>query len=261
MAKVNWYGEKVIDVIEKGAMDAIKEGCFMVEGDAKILCPVDTGRLRSSISSNWTGSGMGKGKVEPPAKPEDGVSQPTKKLTGRIGSNVEYARVVELGSEDPKYRRAPHAYLRPALHKNEQAILALFKKIIQGDYMQVLFQGIWNEFNNDTDLKAAVTGMYFTEAPQGTAYPYIVYFEISNVPSWTFTEDMENFLIQFSIYDNNSSSTNILSIFEKLKACYDWCDLSVSGYSHIYMRREFDILTRENEVWHFSCQYRTEIQK
>jgi len=134
---LKWYDKKVIDAVEKGAIDAIKKGCFMIERDAKILQTphVDTGRLRSSISSNWTGSGMSRGKVEPPAKSEDGVSQPTEKLTGRIGSNVEYARRIELGFVDVdslgrKYNQKPYPYLRPALHKNEKKILELFKKII-----------------------------------------------------------------------------------------------------------------------------------
>ena len=127
--------------------------------------------------------------------------------------------------------------------------------------MQVLFQGIWNKFSGNTALKAAVTGMYLTEAPQTAIMPYIVYHLISNVADWTYTEDMENALIQFSIYDNNSSSVTILGIFEKLKTCYDWVALTVTGYSHIYMRREFNILSRENSIWKMDCQYRIEIQK
>jgi hypothetical protein len=46
-------------------------------------------------------------------------------MTGYVGTNVEYARAVELGIEQP-----PQPYLRPALHQNEKKILALFKKII-----------------------------------------------------------------------------------------------------------------------------------
>lgn len=129
-SKVNWYGKEVVNKANKSAIDAVKKACFMVERDAKIGCPVITNRLRSSISSNWTGSGLSRGKVTSPAKADDGVGQPTKKLTGVVGSNVEYSRIVELGSEDPAFRRAPNPYLRPALHKNEKAISALFKKII-----------------------------------------------------------------------------------------------------------------------------------
>jgi len=127
--------------------------------------------------------------------------------------------------------------------------------------MQVLFEGIYTKFSNDEDLSGAVTGLYLTEAPQGTAYPYITYHLISNVADWTFTEDMENSLIQFSIFDDSSSSVTILDIFEKLKTLYDWTTLVVEGYNFIYLKREFNILTRENSIWKMDVQYRMEIQK
>ena len=63
-----------------------------VQSRAKMLCPVDTGRLRSSIqttSPKETGTGV----------------------TVRIGSNVNYARYVELGTR----RMRARPYLRPAL--------------------------------------------------------------------------------------------------------------------------------------------------
>jgi len=127
--------------------------------------------------------------------------------------------------------------------------------------MQVLFTGLYNKYLSNASLKAAITGMYFTEAIQTAILPYIVYFEISNVPDWTYTEDMENFLIQFSIYSSDSSSVDILSIFEKLKTCYDWKVLTVDGYNFIYLKREFNILTKENSIWKMDIQYRLEIQK
>ena len=127
--------------------------------------------------------------------------------------------------------------------------------------MQVLFTGLYNKYLSDAALKAAITGFYFTEAPQDAVMPYVVYNLVSNVPDWTYTEDMENSLIQFSIFDNNSSSTTINDIYAKLTALFNWCSLSVTGYSHIYMKREFNILTRENDTWQYVIQYRNEIQK
>jgi len=104
--KVLWYGVKVVNKINAKNKQIMSRACLMVERDAKKLCPVDTGRLRASITHEIDG------------------------LTGYVGSNVEYARAVELGSEDPAFNRAPQPYLRPALHKNEKEILKLFKKII-----------------------------------------------------------------------------------------------------------------------------------
>jgi len=127
--------------------------------------------------------------------------------------------------------------------------------------MQALFTGIWNKYNGNAALKAAVSGMYLTEAPQGTAYPYITYHKISGVADYTFTEDMENVIIQFNIFDNNNSSTTINDIYTKLTALYDWCSLTVTGWNSIYMRRELDNLTKENDIWNYFVQYRLEIQK
>ena len=99
---LKWYGAKVISKINKANKQIINKACLMVERDAKKLCPVDTGRLRSSITHEIQGT------------------------TGRVGSNVEYSRAVELGTE----KQSPQPYLRPALHKNEKRILELFKNII-----------------------------------------------------------------------------------------------------------------------------------
>ena len=127
--------------------------------------------------------------------------------------------------------------------------------------MQVLFEGIYTKFSDDGDLSGAVTGMYLAEAPQGTVYPYIVYHKISGVADYTYTEDMENVIIQFNIYDDHSSSTTINDIYTKLTALYDWCSLSVAPWNSIYMKRELDNLTKENDIWNYFVQFRLEIQK
>lgn len=62
-----------------------------VEGAAKRLCPVDTGRLRSSIAHELTTDARG--------------------LVCFVGTNVEYAIYQELGT---RYMAA-QPYLRPAL--------------------------------------------------------------------------------------------------------------------------------------------------
>lgn len=70
---------------------ALLGGLFVVERRAKHLCPVDTGRLRSSITH------------------EAGVDAGG--LVGRVGTDVNYAPYVELGTR----RLAPRAFLRGAL--------------------------------------------------------------------------------------------------------------------------------------------------
>lgn len=133
--------------------------------------------------------------------------------------------------------------------------------------MQVLFNSIYSKFTGSTGTGTLFEDLggrlHFAEAPQGQTYPYGVYHLISSVPSWTFDADMESYLIQFNLFDDDSSSTDINTAFASLTDLYDWCDLSTSGYSHIYMKREFSNLTHESEskVWNYMIQYRLENQK
>lgn len=66
-------------------------GAIQVETAAKRLCPVDTGRLRSSITHELGQDGGG--------------------LFALIGTNVEYALFIELGTS----RMGAQPFLRPAL--------------------------------------------------------------------------------------------------------------------------------------------------
>jgi hypothetical protein len=86
--------------------DVLKKIGFKIEADAKRSTPVWTGRLRNSMSTNWSGSGMSKGKVSGAAKADDGVGEPQgpKGLVVVVGTNVLYAHMQEFGSwgEGPK---------------------------------------------------------------------------------------------------------------------------------------------------------------
>ena len=73
-----------------------------VEGYAKLLCPVDTGRLRNSITHVVK----------------------TNEKTVYIGTNVEYAAAVECGTS----RQRPQPYLKPAAtqHTDEYKTIAKY---------------------------------------------------------------------------------------------------------------------------------------
>ena len=86
-------------------MNIALEKCGLVaEGYAKRLCPVDTGRLRNSITHT--------------TRSEPGP-------VAYVGTNVEYAPYVELGTK----RTKAQPYLKPAIanHVDE------YKQIIQDE--------------------------------------------------------------------------------------------------------------------------------
>jgi len=95
--------EQVIRDLEgDGLLNAMRKATLYVQRDAKRLAPVDTGRLRASIT------------------PEIRTSAGGKRLMGVVGSNVMYAPVQE------RRRR----YLQGALTKNAAKIEKLLEDAV-----------------------------------------------------------------------------------------------------------------------------------
>ena len=106
--------------------EALNESCLLVENTAKENCPVASGQLRNSITSNVSGE------------------------TGEVGTNVEYAPYVEYGTGVFNHGRmtpwryqdasgewhtttgqAPQPFLVPALDSNRDKILNIFKEKVK----------------------------------------------------------------------------------------------------------------------------------
>ncbi|MGF7057188.1 HK97 gp10 family phage protein [Brassicibacter mesophilus] len=90
------------DMREK-AKKALEEGLLMIEADAKLMCPVDTGTLRRSITHD--------------------VKEEDDKIVGEVGTNVEYAYFAEL--------KKP--YLEPAVDQNLESIRRKIKEVLSSD--------------------------------------------------------------------------------------------------------------------------------
>jgi HK97 gp10 family phage protein len=88
------YGVKTDDAIGK----AIKTCCIIVEGQAALFAPVDTGLLRKSINHR--------------------VRKVKDTFIGEVGTNVEYAPFQEFGTSKMK----PQPFLTPALTINRARI-------------------------------------------------------------------------------------------------------------------------------------------
>ena len=124
-----------------------------------------------------------------------------------------------------------------------------------------------------TALHASVGGrIYKGRAPEGAQYPYIVYRVISDVPDGTFTEDYEDYLIEFNIFSADPYSTNeVETILGYLTALYDECSLSISsggGYLLRMWRQNTTPISEEHttpagtaEVWHYAVDYAVLIEK
>lgn len=106
--------------------EALNESCLLVENTAKENCPVASGQLRNSITSNVSGE------------------------KGEVGTNVEYAPYVEYGTGVFNHGRTtpwryqdasgewhtttgqkPQPFLVPALDSNRDKILNIFKEKVK----------------------------------------------------------------------------------------------------------------------------------
>ena len=116
-----------IDKFTEAEKDQLQKALIAIgieaEGYAKEDCPVDTGRLRNSITyatSTSTGSGAGE---------DSAVRQTPDEYTVAVGTNVEYAPEQELISMPHKVGK-PH-FLRDSLTKNPEHWKAIIEAALK----------------------------------------------------------------------------------------------------------------------------------
>lgn len=98
--------EAIANAIDRALVAALEEVGLVAEGYAKRACPVDTGRLRNSITHI--------------------VDEGTRHVI--IGTNVEYAPYVELGTRHQK----PQPFLKPAANDHASTYKGIFRKHLGG---------------------------------------------------------------------------------------------------------------------------------
>lgn len=102
--EVEDHTEEVLDGIEQAKARALEKIGLVAEGYAKRLCPVDTGRLRNSIT------------------------HATDDEAAYIGTNVEYAVYVEMGTVNTPAQ----PYLKPAAADHMEKYRSILKSELQG---------------------------------------------------------------------------------------------------------------------------------
>lgn len=100
--------KKINKKVKTDIEEALTNSALIVERDAKINAPVDTGRLRSSITHKENDYGSDNPSVE-------------------IGTNVQYAEAVEYGTS----KQSAQPFLFPAYSGNKQRILKEFAKVFK----------------------------------------------------------------------------------------------------------------------------------
>ena len=128
--------------------------------------------------------------------------------------------------------------------------------------MNVVFKAITDKFLEApvSDLYTSIGGrFYFYNAPPGAPLPYVIYEDISNDTEFNFTSTFDNYRIQFSIFSSsaNQGAAQILNIYDYLKAVFDDCQLTVTGYQFLNCERQFSNLRKDSDqdIWQYVVDY------
>jgi hypothetical protein len=122
---------------------------------------------------------------------------------------------------------------------------------------------IWNQFNNDAQTKAVfVNGLWNTDAPQDTPYPYGTFIIIGDKPQYTFPEDFELIDIVFILHSKTSGSAiQLEQMYHRLKMTFDFTVLTIEGYTSVGMKRRSARKLKAEDVWTYTVVYSLLIQK
>lgn len=126
--------------------------------------------------------------------------------------------------------------------------------------MKALMTGLYSHFTAEphNSLYNAVGGrLYHQEAPQCSTFPYVIMQAVYEEHDWTFTEEIESILVQFTIYSQARSAANIGNLCSYLKSLYDDADLIVVGFTPVHMIRSNAQLLRDpkNNMWQYIIEY------
>lgn len=122
---------------------------------------------------------------------------------------------------------------------------------------------IWSHYNADAVMKAEfVNGLWDTDSPQKTLYPFATFQIVSNSPSYNFSDDFEDTLIQFKLFSKVvGSSSELDGMFDKLKNGFDFAVIDITGYTTISMIRQSAVKSKFEDVWQYLILYRLLVER
>jgi HK97 gp10 family phage protein len=121
--------DRIIKTLDSNFEDVLEGIAFEIERNAKQLAPVDTGTLRASIHTRTKKSSNYKQPSNPKGATIEDLPGPDGKVIAIVGSGVEYAAYVELGTS----RMAAQPYLGPAAEGVVSKVNdGTFRKLVEG---------------------------------------------------------------------------------------------------------------------------------
>ena len=129
--------------------------------------------------------------------------------------------------------------------------------------MKNLTTAIYGKLSGSALSAHIANRLYKLYAPEGSQYPYAVYFVVNDIPEYPGGKTIEKFDIQFSLFSSLASSTEIESMLTDLRTLYDDVVLTIDDYLPIYFIRGASTETREDHttpsgtmgVYHYTQDY------
>ena len=136
--------------------------------------------------------------------------------------------------------------------------------------MNAFFTAILTKLSGTTLETLAGGRVYLDQSPEGTqVFPYIVFFIVHSNQQDDFKNQLDNTLLQFSIFSASAGMAEITAIYDALKSVFDDAALSISGSTVVWMIRQ-NLMTMteavtsgsgESVVKHWAVDYSVLVQK
>ncbi len=135
--------------------------------------------------------------------------------------------------------------------------------------MRALSTAIYSKVAGSPFYTAIGGRFYKNRVPQDMAWPYAIYFIITNSPENTFTDHIENVIVQFSLFSSTSSSSEIEDLYTLLKNIFDDTTFTITGNKLIVLERQSASLesipadTEEGtgEYWQYDIDFNITMQR
>ena len=126
-----------------------------------------------------------------------------------------------------------------------------------------LNKGIYDKLNVSSITDLLNGGINHYKAPQGTQFPFIVYFIVTDVRADTFDNWRDDILLQIDIFSDSNSAEEAENIAEKVAAQMDEASITATGYNVFFCQRGETRLfwEEENSVFHKVMEYRIVMSK
>lgn len=118
-----------------------------------------------------------------------------------------------------------------------------------------------NIFDVSNTIIALNSRSYYQVVPQNTAYPYLVFFQVTGTPEHDTGNEFEDVYIQFSIYDYLKNLTSLEAVYKELTQKLITSNFTLSDYDVIHIIRQFNRDAEFDKVAQIVTQYKFHLQK